>query len=97
VRREEDEPGVEAKDAAVDVRLPSKHAGVVDEVSSRKVLGSVPRQTSSAGIVKGVGDDSTRLVKVELDFRVDGVDPVLGRLNLGRRLGSAVDDRRWRL
>src|SRR5712692_284679 len=45
---------VEAKDAAVDIRLAEKHTGVVDQVTSRKVVGSVDDDVVVGKNVEGI-------------------------------------------
>src|SRR5262245_48154172 len=82
-RREYRRLAIEAKDAAVDVRLLEQHAGIVDQIARREVVGAVDDDVVGLEKLQGVGRAQPRLVEVELDFGIDGLELVFGRLQLG--------------
>src|SRR5207247_5344757 len=82
-RHEHRRLAIEAEDAAVDVRLAQQNAGVVDEVARREVIGAVDDNVVRLQDVEGVGRGQLRLVEVDLHLRVDRLQAVLRRLELG--------------
>src|SRR5262249_17316897 len=73
---------VQAEDAAVDVRLAQQHAGVVDQVAGREVVGAVDDDVVGPEDVQGVGAGEARLVEIDLDLGVDGAAVVAGRVQV---------------
>jgi hypothetical protein len=84
---------LEAEDRAVHVRDAEQHAGVVDEVARREVVGPVDDEVVATDHVQGVLRRQVRLVLDDLHVRVDLEDRRLGRVDLVRAdVRGAVDD-----
>src|SRR5262249_60822956 len=84
---------VEAKDAAVHVRLLEQHAHIVDEVARREVVGAVDDYVVGPTEIHRVGTCDPRLIEIELHLRVDGAAAFLGGLQLGPAdVGRSVQD-----
>jgi hypothetical protein len=60
----------------VHVRDAEQHAGVVDEIAGREVVGAVDDHVVAAEDVERVGGGEARLVRRDVDVRVDRGEPV---------------------
>src|SRR5262249_54352835 len=68
-----------------------QHAGVIDQVAGREVVGAVDDDVVGLENVQRVGRRQFRLVQVDLHLRVDCLEAVLCRLQLGAAdVGRAV-------
>ena len=62
---------LEAEDASVGIRLAEQHAGVVDEVARREVVGAVDDDVVRREQIERVRGRERRLVEIDLHVRVD--------------------------
>ena len=93
LRREHRRLPFEPEDAAVGVRLAEQHARVVGQIARREVVGAVEDDVVGLEQLQRVLRRQRRLVGLDLDVRIDRVQPILRRRELrAADVRRAVDD-----
>ena len=73
---------LELEDGAVHVGLAQNHAGVVDQIARREIVGSVHHHVVGLDDLQRVLAGQRFLVDVDLDVGIDVLDPLSRGLNL---------------
>ena len=87
---------VEAEDAAVDVRLAQQHAGVVDQVARREIVGAVDDDVVGLEDVEALADVSATSCRSIAHVGVDGAAGGRGASRSFGRPTSGVPCSTWR-
>ncbi len=72
----------ESENAAVDVGLAKKDAGIVHEIPRRKIVCAIDHDVISGQQVERVVGRQRHVVDLDGDLRVERIEPVAGRLQL---------------
>src|SRR5262249_41513793 len=81
---------IEAKDAAVDVRLLEQDTDVVDEVARGKVVGAVNDDVVGSTDAHGIGGGQAGFEEVEGGLGIDRLQALLGGVQLGAADGGGT-------
>src|SRR5579883_200044 len=85
---------LKAEDGSVGVRLvAAQHAGVIDEIARREIIGAIRDDVVVLDDLKGIGAGEHRLVLHDIQIRIERLQLFRRRFNLGAaNVIGAVDD-----